>query len=61
MHKSWMHTNDLFINIQIEKFGMLQQRSVLEKLEKLPMICAQFSFVFGYNEHKIGSSLPQNQ
>ena len=38
-----------------------EQRSVLEKLEKLPMICAQFSFVIGYNEHKIGSSLPQDQ
>ena len=35
-----------------------KQRSVLKKLEKLPMICAQFSFVTGYNKHKIGSSLP---
>ena len=32
------------------------QRSVLKKLEKLPMICAHIRiFVFGYKVHKIGS------
>ena len=44
-----MHQKDMTRESNIQKDP--------KNIEKLPMICALFSFVFGYNVHKIGSSL----